>query len=258
MRIAPNGIRYLVRGTGPTVVLIHGFPLTHALWLDQMTVLAEDAEVVAVDLRGFGESPRMGSQVLSMERHASDIDLILDDLAVDTAHLVGLSMGGYVALAYAELFGQRMESLVLSNTKATADTDAAREGRDAVAERVVTEGVGPLAADLSAALMTEKASLTARARFRSMAEGLSYESYVGALAGMRDRVDRTAVLSEIQVPTTVITGAEDSLMPLEGAEALAAAIPGAELTVIDGCGHLPPLEAPDAMSDALVDHFARL
>ena len=256
---ASNGIRYAVAGEGPAVLLIHGFPLDHTLWLDQSRDLAGEARVVAIDLRGFGASPRMGHDVLDMERHASDCDLVLDELGIDRAHVVGLSMGGYVALALADLFGHRVASMVLMDTKAAPDDDGAKAGRLAMAERLVTEGRTAVAAGMAGGLLGPAPSLEARARFLTMAESVPYETYVGALMGMRQRPDRTAVVAAFDGPVTVVSGADDGLMSGgDVAEPLAATARNGELVVIDGAGHLPPIEQPVATTDALRRHLERV
>ncbi len=259
LREASNGIRFVAAGEGPAVLLIHGFPLDHTLWLDQIRDLHGEALVVAVDLRGFGASPRMGEDTLDMERHASDCDLVLDELGVDRAHVVGLSMGGYVTLALADLFGHRVASMVLMDTKAGPDGDDAKAGRDAMAERLVTEGRSAVAASLMGGLLGPEPSVAARARFLTMAEALPYESYVGALMGMKQRPDRTAVLADFEGPVTVVSGEDDGLMSVaDVAEPLAATARDGELVVIPGAGHLPPIERPAATGDAIRRHLARI
>lgn len=254
-----NGIRYATVGEGPVLFLVHGFPLDQTLWLDQMRSLSGKARLVTLDLRGFGTSPRMGSDILDMDTHAADCDLVLEELGIDTAHVVGLSMGGYVALAMADLFGHRVSSLVLMDTNASADGEAARRGRDATAERLVGEGRLAVVDALAGVVLGPEASVTARARFRTMAEATAYETYVGALMGMRDRPDRTGVLREFDGPVTVVSGADDALMPpADVAEPLSRVAPDSRLVLIPGAGHLPPLERPAATSAALAEHLDRV
>ena len=255
---APNGIRYLTGGSGPVVLLIHGYPLDHSLWHDQVVALADRANIVAVDLRGFGASPSGTGSALTMERHASDCDFLLEHHGADQADVVGLSMGGYVALAMTEIFGHRVRSLVLMDTRATADTEEARTGRDAMAERLVADGAAAVIPELAHSLLAPDASRRARARFRTMAESLSTDAHIQALLGMRDRPDRSHVLAGFTGPVTVVGGAEDALMPVAVAEDLAATTGHGELVVIPGAGHLPPIEQPDATNAALAAHLDRL
>jgi pimeloyl-ACP methyl ester carboxylesterase len=256
---ARNGIRYTSVGTGPAVLLIHGFPLDHTMWIDQIRDLADRAQVIAMDLRGFGSSPRMGGDVLDMETHASDCDLLLEELGIERAHVVGLSMGGYVALALADLFGHRVASLVLMDTKAGPDSAEGKAGRDAMAQRLVAEGRGPVAAGLADGLLGPDPSTFARARLLTMAEGMSYESYVGALMGMKQRPDRTEVLRQFAGPVTVVNGEDDGLFSVADVAApLAAIAADSELVVIPGAGHLPSIEQPAATTAAIVAHLSRV
>jgi pimeloyl-ACP methyl ester carboxylesterase len=246
-------------GTGPAVLLIHGFPLDHTLWTDQIRDLSDQAQVIAIDLRGFGSSPRMGEDVLDMETHASDCDLLLEDLGIDRAHVVGLSMGGYVALALADLFGHRTASLVLMDTKAGPDSEEGKAGRGAMAQRLVTEGRHRMAAALADGLLGPDPSVSARARLLTMAENMAYESYVGALMGMKQRPDRTEVLREFVGPVTVVSGEDDGLMTVADVAAPLAEIAAeSELVVIPGAGHLPPIEQPAATTAAIAAHLARV
>lgn len=256
---ASNGIRYVGVGAGPAVLLIHGFPLDHTLWIDQIRALADEAQVIAPDLRGFGSSPRMGEDILDMETHASDCDLLLEALGIEQAHVVGLSMGGYVALALADLFGHRVASLVLMDTKAGADSDEGKAGRDAMAQRLVTEGRAHVAAALADGLLGPDPSIHARARLLTMAEGMAYESYIGALMGMKQRPDRTQVLRDFAGPVTVVSGEDDGLMTVaDVAEPLTAMAADSRLVVIPGAGHLPPIEQPAATTAAIVAHLGRV
>ena len=110
--------------------------------------------------------------------------------------MIGLSMGGYIALAFAEAYPGRVRSLALIDTKAGADSAEGKAGRDAMAQRLIAEGRTAIAAAMQDGLLGPAASIQAQARLRSMIEGCPYETIVGSLGGMRDRQDRTAVLSQ--------------------------------------------------------------
>ncbi len=255
-----NGRRmhYLERGRGDVLVLVHGFPLDATLWLDQLEALADLRRVVAVDLRGCGGSEAVTGAGLAMELLASDLDHLADHLGAERIDLAGLSMGGYVALAFAELFGHRLRSLALLNTKAIGDDEEAKASRDFLAQTAVGSGRALLGAEMHASLLGPGASITARARLRTMVERTPYETLLACLIGMRDRSDRTHVLGSLAVPTLVVTGAEDSLAPEETAREMAEAIPHGDLVVIPGVGHLTPIEAPEAVSTALRSHLVRV
>ena len=256
--ITIDGVRLYYResGSGPAAVFIHGYPLDHRLWVDQLAATSRLRRAMAPDLRGHGTSESSGEAILTMERLADDIAALLAGLGVDRADVVGLSMGGYVALALWERHPQLFRTLTLVDTRAGADNPEARAGRDATATRIVEHGTTALADELLPVLLGPNAPALARARLRTMIEATPYETAVGVLAGMRDRADRTGLLETISVPVLVVTGADDRLIPPEQARLLAAAIPGARFEIIPGAGHLPPIEAPEALSRLLVDFWS--
>jgi len=251
--IVIDGYEFAYRevGTGPVALFVHGFPLDGTMWDDQLARLAEARRCVAPDLRGFGRSDPPGDAVLTMERHADDLAHLCGALGADRVDLVGLSMGGYVALAFAERYPERLRSLALVDTRAAADTEEGRAARDLMATRVVTEGRGAVVDELMAALLGPDATLGVRARLRSMIEGTRYETLVGALAGMKLRPDRTGVLGGLDLPVAVVVGEHDRLTPPAAAEAMARATPRAEFTVVPGAGHMAPMERPDGVAGAL-------
>jgi pimeloyl-ACP methyl ester carboxylesterase len=256
LRLDDTALHYRERGSGPLAVLIHGYPLDCTLWLDQLDALADLRRCVAPDLRGFGLSEPTRLEALTMERHADDLAGLVRALGADAADVVGLSMGGYVALALVERHPGLVRSLALVDTKAGPDSDAARAGRDAAAARLLEQGRAALVGELQAALLGQRASARARARLRSMAEGTRYETYLAALEGMKQRPDRTTALDGLHVPTAVVVGEDDRLTPPDEARAMAARVPGARLTLVPGAGHLTPIEAPDAVSAALRELWA--
>jgi len=254
-RVNGNMLFYREAGEGPLAMFIHGFPLDHSLWLDQLKGLAHVRRCVAVDLRGFGRSDPVVDSSLTMEMMADDIAGMIEALSADTADIVALSMGGYVALALYELQPRLVRSLTMIDSRASADTAEAKRGRDAMADRLLDRGRLDLATEMIGALLGRRPSQRAQARFRSMVEGTRYETLLAALDGMKHRSDRTPLLGGIDVPTLVIGGDEDALIPPEESRAFAEAIPGARLTLIPGAGHLPPIEQPDRVNQALIELF---
>ena len=135
-------IHYEENGQGVPLLLIHGFPHDHALWRPQLDGLYDAARVIAPDLRGFGSSPE-ASGTMTMEAHAHDLNDLLDRLGIESAVVCGLSMGGYIALAFAELFPHMLKGLILCNTRSAGDNEQARQGREATARKAVEEGEVP-------------------------------------------------------------------------------------------------------------------
>jgi len=251
-------LHYRQKGSGPVALFVHGFPLNSTMWLDQLEGLAGRRCCIAPDLRGFGLSAPVTGEPITMENHAGDLVGLLDRLEVDEVDLVGLSMGGYIALAFAEGSAGRLRSLALVDTRAGADSPEGRIGRDAAIEHVLTEGRGAFADERLTALLSPTASPAARARLRSMIEMSPYEAIVAGLAGMGKRPDRTGVLAEVTVPAVVIVGADDTTTPPSLAKAMAAALPDAKLHIIEDAGHMTPIERPEAVNNALAGLFDRV
>lgn len=246
-----NTFHYLENGDGPVALFIHGFPFDATMWREVMDDLGGLRRCIAVDLRGFGATGRSTRPVLTMEDHADDLAVFLDKASVVAGvDLVGMSMGGYVALAFAQRHPDQLRSLALLDTKATADSEEARAGRDVAASLAVREGRTAFATGLIDALLAEQAPTWMRARVRTMIESTPTETVVAALEGMKQRPDRTQVLAHARVPMSVLVGEHDRLASVEEAQQMADAGHGA-LTVVPGAGHLTPIEQPGVVVTAL-------
>jgi 3-oxoadipate enol-lactonase len=242
------------RGDGPTLLLVHGFPLDRTLWAHQVATLAGWRRI-APDLRGAGASdaPDAG---YSMEVYADDLARLLDRLRVERAVVAGLSMGGYVAFEFWRRHRARVMGLVLADTRADADTPQARRGRDELMEVARTHGAAAVADRMVPKLLgrsTRRAQPHLVEEVHAMVARAPVPGLVGALGAMRDRPDSTPQLAAIDVPTLVIVGEEDELTPPALARTLAAGIPGGAVTTIAGAGHLAPLEAPTAVSRVIAE-----
>jgi pimeloyl-ACP methyl ester carboxylesterase len=252
-----SGIVYDVVGDGhPAIVLIHGYPLDRSVWAEVVPLLADRATVLSVDLPGFGASAPPLDGDLSMARLAGDVADVLDAEGIDAAVIVGLSMGGYVALAFAELHPGRVRALALVGAKTEPDGTEAKAARDAQSASILAEGRTTVVGPLLGALLAPDATMQERARLRTMIEATPYETFVGALAGMRDRPDRTDVVRSLAVPVVVIVGDHDPLVPVAMAREIADMAADGSLTVIEGEGHLVPMEAPAAVAAALLPLLA--
>jgi 3-oxoadipate enol-lactonase len=243
-------------GSGPPVVLLHAFPLDSGMWAPQMAALAARYRVVAPDLPGFGGSDPSPSWT---------IDTAADGLAewLDAAGipgpitLGGLSMGGYVALAFARRHASRLKGLILADTKAEPDDDTAREGRTATLKLVQESG----ARGLMKSMLAKVLGVTTREHrpdvldtVNEIGEWQSVAAITAAVVALRDRPDARPGLAAVAVSTLVLVGAEDTITPLANAQTMASQIPNAILTTIPAAGHLANLEAP-AEFNAAVESF---
>jgi pimeloyl-ACP methyl ester carboxylesterase len=248
------------RGRGTPVAWIHGFPLHREMWVPQLVALADACRMIALDLRGFGESGRTAGPY-RMEGYADDVAALLDALKIEKAIIAGLSMGGYVAFELCRRHAKRVSGLLLADTKAEPDTPEARAGRRELAERVRSQGVGVLVQELLPRLLSETTRTTRPEvvqRVRAMIEAADPQSVGFALAGMAERLDANDLLPEIRIPTCVVVGEEDAIAPPETARLMGMTIPGARVVVIRGAGHVSNLENPDAFNAAARDLIARV
>jgi len=248
-------------GAGTPLVLLHAFPLDGRMWAPQVEALAGHYQVIVPDLRGFGAARDQAVEQAGMDLLADDVARLLDDRGLDRVVLGGLSLGGYVALALMRRHAERVSGLVLLDTKATSDSDQAREDRLKMAERVLAEGNGFVPEAMLPKLLGET-SREHRPELVSKVAALIREqppaAIAGAQRGMAARPDTTDVLASIGVPTLVVTGEEDAVAGPEVGRDLAAGIPGARFLLVEEAGHLSNLEQPEIVNEALLDFLAPL
>jgi pimeloyl-ACP methyl ester carboxylesterase len=238
-----------------TVVLLHGHPFNRSMWRAQIDFLRPNYRVVAPDLRGYGESVSVG-EASAMSAMANDVRQLLDFLRIEKIVLGGLSMGGYVALEFYSLFAERIEALILADTKAAADADDARQKRFETAEKLMREGMQPIVEEmlpkaLAPATLQNQPDVVKTAR--EMMLSTAPASAAAGLRGMAERNDHTALLEKISVPTLIVVGEEDSITPPAEAEKMQRAIKNSRLVRIADAGHLSPMEKPEEFNRALLD-----
>ena len=251
-------LHYTDTGSGPVALFVHGFPLDGTVWSDQVERLGgEGRRRVVPDLAGFGRSAPVITASLGMERHADDLAGLLDALDVDRVDLVGLSMGGYVALAFAERHPARLRTMALVDTKATADTPEGKAGRDAAVARLLDGGRAAFAAEMATVLLGPDAGPMVHARVRQMIESTRYETIVAALIGLRDRATAPPSWRRARSRWPWWSGNMTASTPPAAAEAMVALRDDATLHVVPGVGHLTPIEAPDAVAGVLQAVFDR-
>lgn len=254
-------VEYDDAGAGKPVILLHAFPLSRAMWRPQLAALQNEWRVIAPDLPGFGGTSGF-TAAPSVERMADGVAALLDALGVKEPVAVGgLSMGGYVALAFARRFPGRLRGLFLADTRAEADGAEARANRDRLIALTRARPVSEVFDQLLAKLVGDET----RARrpqvveeVRRIASAQTPEAVIAALQALRDRPNSVPHLSAIAVPALVLVGSDDSLTPPAVAETLAAGIAGSQLAVIQGAGHLANLEQPELFNTAVRTFLERL
>ncbi len=234
-------------GQGTPVVLLHGFPLDHTIWQPLIPLLQERARLIMPDLRGFGGTPAPEG-VYTMREMADDVLAMLDRMEIEQAIIAGHSMGGYIALAFAQAYPQRVLGLGFVATHAAADTPENYANRMNNARKVAHKGVDFLAKEMSQKI-TARPDLVEPIR-QIMAKA-PRQGVIGALKGMAERPDSTGLLSSIRAPSVVIHGAEDKFVTLEKAQDMAQLLPRAWLVQVPHAGHMPMMEAPEVVVGAL-------
>ena len=247
-------------GTGKPALLIHGFPFSSRMWNPQLQELGNVARLIAPDLPGFGETP-IPSAPPSMDRYAEHCAELLDSLNItEPIVLGGLSMGGYIALAFSRLFPERIRGLMLLSTRAGADSEEGKAGRDKTISQVRDSGTAELTDGLLGKLLAETTYDEKPAVVKELKDiigEITPEGVVSALSAMRDRPDSTKLLKQIEVLTLIVHGQDDRLIPSSEAQAMAKEIPNHELHLIDNAGHLPNLEQTEEFNKIIREFLAK-
>jgi 3-oxoadipate enol-lactonase len=252
---------YEEAGRGRPVVWLHAFPLDRRMWQVQLKEHSARGRMIAVDLRGFGESSQFTEEP-SIDQMADDVSLLLDRLGItEPAVAAGLSMGGYVALALARRHAGRLAGLILADTRAEADAPQARSGRE---QMIALAEQGSAAAVIDHMMPRMVSEWTRQERpqvidqIRRIATAQSTLAMANAQRAMRDRADCREALSQIRVPSLVMVGAVDAMSPPSVADELAAGIALAQRVTIANAGHLSSLERPEDFNSAIGSFLAGL
>jgi pimeloyl-ACP methyl ester carboxylesterase len=239
-----------------TLVLVHAFPLDASMWDEQVDALRGEAEVLASPLPGFGGTPPAGD-VLTVEAMANAVVAELDRVGAERGVVCGLSMGGYAAFALWRLHRERIAGLVLADTRAEEDDQAGKDRRRVIAETVKARG-SEWMAENPPALLSEGADPALWEKVKDIIRRQPAHAIAAAALGMAERTDSRPILGDIDVPTAVVVGSADTLTPPEMSRTIADGIPGAELSVLDGAGHLSNLEDPEGFTEAVRNLLRRV
>ncbi|HXV67497.1 MAG TPA: alpha/beta fold hydrolase [Nitrospira sp.] len=259
MKTQVNGITlaYSDQGSGLPLVLLHAFPLNRTMWAPQVEALSSKFRVVTIDLRGHGESDAPLWHY-TLDQAAEDVRALLGQLSIEQAVLVGLSMGGYILLAFYRKYAALVKGLVLADTKAQADSAEAKQARFQMAQVSYQHGSKAVADIMVPKLLSPATILTRQelvANVRAMIESTPTSGIVCDLMAMAQRPDSSSLLPKITCPVQVIVGEWDTTTPLSDARTMAENIPGARLAVIPEAAHLANLEQPELFT-RIVRSFA--
>lgn len=235
-------------GEGTPILWIHGFPLASSIFEQQLAI--RGVRHIMPDLPGFGQS-RANVGAVTIDDYARTMIDVLDHRGIDRAVFAGLSMGGYVCLAAARIAPERLQALILLDTRETPDTPEAKKGRYDSIEKVKREGVQPVVDAMLPKMLTAGAPDETKTRVREIMTSSSREGVIAALQAMAERPDSTPVLRRIRVPTLLIVGEQDTITPPSDAERMAAALPQSRLMRIPGAAHLANVEKADEVNRAV-------
>ena len=259
IRVNDLQIAYTDAGIGRPIVLIHGYPFNRSLWNEQVEALSSTCRVIAPDLRGFGESD--AAESATMNEMAQDVAMLLNQLGIVRATIAGLSMGGYVALAFYKQLPSRVKALILADTRAQADSEEAKQTRAQQAKKALDEGMAGIADSMLPKLLTpETVSKHPEIvkRVRDMMLKTKPEGAAAALHGMAQRDDQTDLLPKIAVPSLILVGAEDAITPVADSEKMHQSIAGSRLVVLENAGHVSNLERTEPFNEALLAFMKEL
>jgi pimeloyl-ACP methyl ester carboxylesterase len=258
-----NGVSLAYRdiGSGLPIVFIHGHAFNQSMWDPQISALSSRYRVITFDLRGYGASEVPAVEATSLETMAADVNALLDHLGIAKAVVAGLSMGGQIAMAFAELYPQRLIALVLAATFSEIDSPEVAAARRTTADRFINEGSAIPGGEMLTKLLAHRSIKRDPALAVAVYTMIALTPPAGAAAALRGRSlrkDYTPGLKDIAVPTIVFGGTEDAYTSVETITRMQQAIPNSQLRIFDGIGHMPNLEAPSLFNAALDDFLKTL
>ncbi len=245
-------INYTVQGHGPAVVVLHGFPESLHIWDQFIKSFTPNFKIIAIDLPGFGESS-VYSPVHTMSFMAQAVKAVLVTENISKAILIGHSMGGYVSLAFLELFPENLAGIVLLHSQAAADSPEAKVNRARTIEVVKKDHkdfIGKFIPNLFAKENVIRLDREIEA-LKQQAYQTSTEAVVAALSGMAEREDARELLKKSTVPVFFVVGKKDSRIPLSVVTEQMSLPKDAEALLLDDVGHMGFLEAPEKIFPAI-------
>jgi 3-oxoadipate enol-lactonase len=261
VRVGDAQLAVLDQGQGEPILFIHGFPLDHSMWQAQIEAFSKTHRVLAVDLRGFGQSTVTPGTV-SMEQFADDLIGLLDALGISQpVVLCGLSMGGCICWPIIRKHPDRVRALIACDTRVAADTPEGADVRYKTAEKVLKEGPSVVAEGMIPKLFSEQTrtnNSTLVEATRSVILGNQPEGIAAGLRALATRPDVTSEALSFAKPTLGIVGEHDPISSPDEMRGWISKMPQAELVVAPGAGHMAPLENPGVVNPAIERFLARL
>lgn len=234
-------------GEGIPIILLHGYSLNRSIWKGTIPFLKDISTVVLPDLRGHGNSPVPKGEYL-METMAVDVTALMDKMKIEQAIMVGHSMGGYVSLALARYFPERMLGLGLIGTQAVPDTPERSQARMETIQEIKKKGTKVVSTSIIYRLTQER---KLDIDLERIITGTTAQGLIGTLQGIAKREDATPWLASITVPTLILSGKMDAIVPREKAQELANLIQHSWWIENPQGGHMPMMEDSQTTGIAL-------
>lgn len=256
-KIAYKGstVSFFEKGSGAALVLLHGFLENKWMWEDLAAVWSEKFRVISIDLLGHGESDCLG-YVHTMEDQAEMVKFVLNHLKIRRVHLIGHSMGGYVGLAFAEMYPENIKSLVLQNSTSLPDSDERKKNRLRAIKAVKQNASGFIRLAISNLFALENHEILQSVIEKARVEALKtpLQGVIAALEGMKERKDRTFVLQNENLPIRVILGKKDAVLDFETNQNIVKP----EHLVVFPDGHMSHIENKEALEKVVLQFLSKL
>lgn len=248
-------VAYTDRGKGTAVVFLHGFLENRSMWEPYTEALSGRYRTITVDFPGHGQTDPVG-YVLSMEDAADVVHAVLEALKIRKAIFVGHSMGGYVSLAFAEHYPEKIKGIILVNSTARADSDEKKENRDRAIRAVKNDRNAFVRLSIGNLFSEENREKFAPEieSIRQQAIQMPLQGIVAALEGMKIRKDREVLLHFGPYPIALVLGEKDPVLPFD--EAITQAEDTRVQTVVFPHGHMSPVENRDELL-AFIQKFVK-
>ncbi|MCR8645354.1 alpha/beta hydrolase [Paenibacillus sp. N1-5-1-14] len=247
------------KGQGPALLLLHGYPLDHRMWEAQIEFFRHTHRVIAPDLRGMGQSEGCSTNI-NIDQYADDIIALLDELGINRVTVAGFSMGGYVLFALLRKAPSRISAIVLVNTRADSDTLEGQRNRLEASQHLLEHGASSARQAMLSKLLSDTTVHDQPQLVDQVGSWMQEQTPIGlvhAQLAMAFRPDSTSMLASIKVPTIVIGGEHDKIIPPALIKQLASSIPNAKYRLIAETAHLTPVEKPDAFNNLLSDFLGK-
>jgi pimeloyl-ACP methyl ester carboxylesterase len=257
-RVGSTEISFYDEGKGNPILLIHGFAGSKQYWDRVIPKLASEYRVIALDLPGHGDSG-MSKDNYSIEDMAGTVNELLDQLDLDKVTMFGHSLGGYITLAFAELYPDYLNGFALVHSTANPDSVEAKEAREANAKKIQEDGARPFIEGLSRKLFSpENTEVNSTEIEETVKIGMytKVEGLVSALLAMKNRPERNHVLKDTELPVLLIAGEQDQIIPAE--KTFTVTKPNIEKEILTGAGHMSMYEQPEELVKVMKDFLAKI